>query len=274
MRIWHQGMHATNRVGGLRSKMEELAGAVADPGTEIDFFGLGAGRGEADRLAGVAVNYLYLHRLQVDQVIRNARQAEAEGYDAFICASLDDPGLQEVRTMVRIPAVGYGQTAMHVASMLGNRIAIIAFLPDYIALVEANIRQYSLERKFTPVIELDLTYQGLEDAFHDPTKFLEAFTASAKKAWAAGADIIIPGQAPINEALYFNGVTNVEGMSVLNTRALTIKFTEMMVRLKQLTGIDSSRRGYFGQHPPADLVKIAEDLFTGSGEDPKAASAG
>lgn len=269
MRIWHQGMNATNRIEGLRGKSEELAALVASPGTQVDFFGLGAARGIADRLAGQAVRYLYLHRLQVDQIIRNARQAQAEGYDAFIIGVLQDPGLREVRSIVGIPAVGYGETAMHVAGMLGSRFAIVAFNPDLFPLVEHNIRIYGLEHKAGPILDLGLSYEDIGNALSEPARFLDRFSTVARQALAAGADVIIPGQALLCELLYFNGVSRIDEAPVLNVRALTIQFAEMLVRLRQTTGLDISRRGYFSQRPPADLLDIAHTLYVAGTDDPK-----
>lgn len=260
-------MTTTDHVDGLRKRMDELVQQVARPDTAVDFMGLSAGPGGS--LKGVASNYLSLHRLQVDRVIANAQKAESQGYDAFISGSIDDPGLRECRTLVDIPVIGYGQTAMHVASMLGTKVAVVAFAPDYFPLIAENIAAYGLANRFVGIVNLGIGYTDLTRALEDPSVFVGPLDAATREAKARGADIIIPGQAPINEVLFANGLSTSNGLPILNTRALAIKFAELAVDMHRTVGFSPARTGYFGMRPARELIEQAQATYGHVAPDPE-----
>lgn len=58
-------------------------------------------------------------------IIQEILKAAQEGYDAVIPNCFADPGVAETRAVVNIPVVGPGQSALHIACMLGYRVGII-----------------------------------------------------------------------------------------------------------------------------------------------------
>src|SRR5262245_59181142 len=112
MRIWYQSLVDEGSAPGYFDGLMAHARKVARPGTEISLRGLPAGAYGEHAPADV-VTYPYLASLHMQFILDNALQAEAEGYDAFAVGSVQDPGLEEVRSLIDIPAVGYGESAMH-----------------------------------------------------------------------------------------------------------------------------------------------------------------
>jgi allantoin racemase len=51
------------------------------------------------------------------------------------------------------------------------------------------------------------------------------------------------------------GVSEVDGVPVLDAVAATVKAAEMMVGLRRATGVRPSRRGHFQARPPRDRVR-------------------
>ncbi len=64
--------------------------------------------------------------LTVPELLRNAMQAERDGFDALIVSCFSDPGMDAARELVSIPVLGSGICAMHVAALLGGRFSIMA----------------------------------------------------------------------------------------------------------------------------------------------------
>jgi allantoin racemase len=89
--------------------------------------------------------------LCLQDFLRKAKQAEAEGYDAVISNCFADPGVKAAREILSIPVVGAGEASMHFAASLGQRFSIISVLPNAISMIENLVSQYGLESKLASV---------------------------------------------------------------------------------------------------------------------------
>jgi Asp/Glu/hydantoin racemase len=65
------------------------------------------------------------------QTIRNAIQAEEQGYDAFAIGHFQEPGLIECRTAVEIPVIGLGEATMLYACTLGRTFGLVTINPVF-----------------------------------------------------------------------------------------------------------------------------------------------
>src|SRR5688572_31443119 len=92
----------------------------ASPGTEIGFEVIKA---TFFRHSNSQVNSLSAGPL----VAEVAQKAEADGYDAVVPFGTLDAGVELARNLVRIPVVGAGQSVMHLAAQLSNRLGVIAY---------------------------------------------------------------------------------------------------------------------------------------------------
>lgn len=61
----------------------------------------------------------------VPKIVNLARQLEQRGVEALFISCAADPGLMEVRQVVRIPVVGAGSAVAAVALNLGNRVGVL-----------------------------------------------------------------------------------------------------------------------------------------------------
>lgn len=73
------------------------------------------------------------HDLAIPEVLRLAKQAEAERNDAAIIWCAGDPGLESARELVDIPVVGPKQASLSIAMNLGN---IPVILPPPLPVLE------------------------------------------------------------------------------------------------------------------------------------------
>src|SRR5690606_30154654 len=83
---------------------------------------------------------------------------------------------------------------------------------------------------------------------------IDRFRRSARELIAQGADVIVPGEMPLNVLLAVNGVNRVDGVPVIDGLAVTIKMAEMLAELRQSTGLGATRHGFFGACPPRARV--------------------
>jgi Asp/Glu/hydantoin racemase len=263
MRIWEQGLVATYSLPGYKELILEHYAAYQRPGTEIIVHGVRDDVSEtAARIAGRAVNYAYLHRFHDTQIIENVRRAEREGYDAVIIGVLQDPGLREARSVVKMPVLGYGEVSMLTACMHGSRFTFVAINPDMDPLIRSMIREQGLEPRAAPTAYMDCGYQDLADAVAGrPERFLSAFKAAAQQAMRRhGVDVLLPGQTIIAELLWRAGIREVDGALVLDPRLPLLRMTEMLVDMRR-AGFDVSRRGFYWAKPPEDLERAVRAFY-------------
>ncbi|MBI4506694.1 MAG: hypothetical protein HY691_14260 [Chloroflexi bacterium] len=263
MRIWEQGLVATYALPGYKELILEHYAQFQRPGTEIVIHGVRDETGPAAaRIAGQAVNYAYLHRFHDNQILRNVQRAEREGFDAVIIGVLQDPGLQEARSLVDIPVLGYGEVSVHTACLLGSRFTFLAINPQMDALVRQRICEYGLHGRAAPTAYLRCGYQDLRDAVQGrPERFLEAFHEAARRAiHEQGVDVLLPGQTIIAELLWKAGITRLDDAVVLDPRLPLLRMAEMLVELRR-AGMGVARRGYLWAKPPAELMAAVRDFY-------------
>ncbi len=63
--------------------------------------------------------------IAVSKVVKLGREMEKEDLKALVISCADDPGLDELREVVRIPVIGAGSAAASLAISLGDRIGVL-----------------------------------------------------------------------------------------------------------------------------------------------------
>jgi Asp/Glu/hydantoin racemase len=255
MKIWHQSFTVLEDLGPYHEALKRHFAKVARPDTRIDLHGMQRGTYRSN-YPGTDIRHAafqYLHGLQF---MAAAVKAQQEGYDVFAISTLPDPALREIRALVDIPVVGYGESAMLTACMLGRKFGILLFIEDMDELLAENARNYGLESRFAGAAPVGFTFDDVLKGFDDPTDMIERFRKAARDLIARGADVIIPGEAPMNVLLAQNGVTEVDGVPVLDSLATWIKQAETLADLHRVCGIKACRKGYYHRLP--DPGRISE----------------
>ena len=194
--------------------------------------------------------YLCVEAPHQMQMFTNMLRAEREGYDAFAITCSEDPFLREGREMLAMPVIGITQTAFHYAALLGDQFAVIA--SSYI-LHERYRRMlvgYGLSGRCLPgPFLLNAREEEMARALADPGPGVDRFMAAARKAIDAGASMLVPLPAFIGTCLYKAGVTEIDGVVILDPVATLIKTAELLADL-QAAGVQPSRReGHFARVP-------------------------
>ena len=103
MRVWYQSLVEGNNPSYFEG-LAARARMVGRPGTEVDFVGLPPGT-YGGRAPAEVVVYPYLMSLHIQSILDNGLRAEAQGYDVFVVGSVQDPGMEEARSLLDIPVV-------------------------------------------------------------------------------------------------------------------------------------------------------------------------
>jgi len=257
LRIWYQSLFDAGRLPAYFSGMRRRARRLAREGVEVDFHGMAEGVYGGATPADV-VSYPYLASLHNQFILDNALRAEAEGCDVFAIGSVQDPALEEARSLVDIPVVGYGESAMHFACLLGGRFAFIAFGERFDEMLDLRAKRLGFADRALPTALMDVDF--VQVGAGSPV-LLKKFRESAKALIAQGAQVLIPGQLYLSEAIARAGLTRIDEVPVIDGLAATLKMAEAMADLKRF-GISVTRRGYAHARAPAPIVEHARKVHS------------
>jgi allantoin racemase len=253
MRIWHQSFTVIEHLPAYAERMRVHIAKVTRPDTEVVLHGVMPGTYPSE-YPGDDLAYAALFSMHGQQWIARALQAEQAGFDAYAMCTLPNPMLREVRTVVDIPVVGYGEACFHMASMLGHRFGMMIFIERMVPLYHEHLVQYGLASRCASIRGAGFTFHDVVEGFSNPAPMIDRFRESARRLIAEGADVIIPGEMPLNLLLATEGVSRVDGVPILDGLAITLSLSECMVDLKRTTGLSASRHGWFNAAPKRERV--------------------
>jgi len=254
MRIWHQSFTVLGDLPAYAETMKSHLRKVLRDDTEVVFHGQLDGTYPGS-YPGDDIAYASLYWMHGQQWVAAARAAERDGFDAYAMCTMPNPLIREIRSLVDMPVIGFGETCFHLASMLGQRFGVLLFIDRMIPLYREQLRAYGLAERCAGIRASGLSFRDVLAGYADPAPVITAFRAAARRMIAEdGADVIIPGEVPLNVLLAANGVNRVDDVPVVDGLACTMKMAEMMVELRRSTGLAQSRHGWFNAAPAKERV--------------------
>jgi allantoin racemase len=227
---------------------------VKDKATEITF------RFPKRGLTGLdAFMFSYIHHLGDREIFQAVVQAEREGFDAAMITCFHDPMLWDIRQAVDIPVVSIGESSLLLSTIMGNRFGLVTISPYTVHDAEENIARYGLREKSVGVEPVHEDGEGESMMLIDARPTIRSFQEAARRLIARGAEVIVPGcgltspalrLAPGAEEEYPNGLTEVDGVPVMDVFAAAIKMAETLVSLKKAGSSWISRKGLYAQATP------------------------
>jgi allantoin racemase len=215
------------------AKTLEQYTAAARSGTEVSVVSIESGP--------VSIESRCDKALSVPDTLAKAIQAEKEGVDAVICNCMCDTAVEEARELLSIPVIGPGETAMHVAALLGHRFSVIDILESWIPVVEEQAIQAGVERQLASVRAVNILVAELRDRARVVAAMVEQ---SVKAVRQDGAHVIIFGctgmaglATDVGEGLREKGIT---GVPVIDPAVVALKVAEALVDM----GLSHSKRTY------------------------------
>jgi allantoin racemase len=188
-----------------------------------------------------------LHRTTVAPLyLEQAVAGEAEGVDAVVPFGTLDLGVEEMRHVLNIPAIGTGRAGVQMARVLARRFAIIAYDYHHVVLYRKLLREWDgADADITSIraVDVSLTEQiGSSDVIR--TRFIEL----ARKAIdEEGAQLILPlGTMLVPGHLSAAEMSKELQTTVLDTQAIGLALAAALAR----TGFYPSREAYPSDEEP------------------------
>jgi Asp/Glu/hydantoin racemase len=253
MKIWHQSFTELDVLPAYREAMERHIRKVVLPDTEVVMHGVRPGTYPSN-YPGTDISYAALFAVHGTQWITQALKAQDEGFDAYAMCTLPNPYIREIRTLIDMPVVGYGEASFHMACQLGHRFGLMVFIDRMVPLYKEQIGIYGLSSRCAGVGPVGFSFHDVLKAWNAPAPLIARFEQSARALIAQGADVIVPGEMPLNILLATHGVTRVDGAPILDGIAVTLKMTEMQVQLRRSVGLGQSRQGWMNDQPDRQRV--------------------
>jgi allantoin racemase len=176
--------------------------------------------------------------LSVPGTVEMAIQTEKDNFDGMILGCFGDPGLEALREMVSIPVVGPGETAMHIAAMLGHRFSIVTVLDSVVPSMERLARVVGLDKKLASVRAVNVPVLDLRRNGEATTNRM--MEESRKAIQQDRADVIVLGCM----SMAFMGVSDKMqqslGIPVVNPALASLKVLEGLV----MAGLSHSKKAY------------------------------
>jgi len=218
--------------------------------------------------------YRYLDHLASIMVYFAPANAEQEGFDAVGINCFEDPMLWQVRQALNIPVIGIGESSMLFATLMGYKFGIVHISPYNIPETEEHLVKYGLKDRCVGMRPIaDWADTGAQDGLTDSNLTIEAFITTARELIAAGAEVIIPGcslmsptvrLAPGAEKKYPNGLTEIDGVAIVDVLGQAIKLAETLVALNKGGSAWISRKLLFAQ-PSEHVLQLGKILTDNPG---------
>jgi allantoin racemase len=248
-KIWFQGATDKVHMAPYIAKVEAHLKSILEPGFEPTF--------HTTTPPATTTHAITEFRI-ARNLIRNAVEAEKQGYAAMAITHFQDAGLAEVKSVVDIPVLGLGETTLFHACTLGRKLGLVTINPVFIPWHEDQVIRYGLRQRVVGVRAVNASVKDFIDAFASQ----EAFER-LKPLWErecrilldAGADVIVPaGGLPM---MLFGG-TEMDRAPIINGVTLIAKSAEMAIKLRRLGLWKVSRRSNFVKPPDKALKEFLE----------------
>jgi len=273
IRIWHQSFTVLDQLPAYESRLHEHFRKVARPDTEVVLHGMHP-QTYRTNYPGTDIRYGYMQYLHGQQFVMGGIAAEEAGFDAYALMTIPEPALRETRSLIDIPVVGYGESSMLTARMLGERMGVLLFIEQMAPIIEENAARIGLAAKFGGARFVGFTFDDVLKAYEEPSSLLEHFHTAARALIKDGVDVIIPGEAPLCALLMKHGISRVDNAPVVDALGATVKMAESMVDLRRSSGLAPARGGYFTDTPPRERIKELIELYGMTHLWPETGSAG
>jgi allantoin racemase len=184
-------------------------------------------------------------------LVKKAIEAEDRGFDAVMTVCLYDFGVEAARHVVDIPVVATGAATCHVASLMVDRVGVLAPTTAGIPITYKVLRNNGLQgNRVAPIRGVDLPVQDLWNRKDElKTKILSMFQKTVEE----GAQVCwIQGSLLIPFAISAQDVQKELTVPVLDPIGIGVKMCELLVGV----GYKNSRACYpFTCRPnPKDLL--------------------
>jgi|LGVF01.1.fsa_nt_gb allantoin racemase len=127
--------------------------------------------------------------LSRDELIKEAINAEKEGYHGIYIDCFTEPGVEIIREIVDIPVVGAFAPALLTANLIATKYSIITISPDVVPIFEDYIRMIGQKTNIVSIKNVSLNVSDMMKI----DMALKHLTIESERAIEEGAEAIILG---------------------------------------------------------------------------------
>lgn len=207
---------------------------------DVSFVGAGSTITLADSYYDMAIMEL--------AVIQAGIQAQEDGFDAVCINTVSDSGLAALRSRLSIPVLSPGQSAFHVASMLGHKFSILTMWERWFPLYRKTLKEYGLESRVASIRAIEVRPDTVELlSGKEDIVFARLEETALKAIREDGADVIVLGSTTMHQSHAY--LASKLPVPVLNPGVIAYKLCEMFLDL----GLTHSKKAY----PSPETLKDA-----------------
>ncbi len=253
MRIWHQSLTVLGDLPAYEARMQAHIRIMVRTGTEVVLHGMLPGTYPAN-YPGDDIAYRFFFTMHSMQWAVHALNAETGGFDAFAVCTLPDPLLTELRSLLEMPVVGCGEACFRLAARSNRRFGMLLFIDRMAERYREQVAALSLAERCVGVEPVGFRFNDVLGAFDRAGPLIDKFRIAARRMIAAGAAAIVPGEIPLNVMLAPEGVTEVDGVPLIDSLGATLRQAEAMVDIRAATGQLRRPEGWSTSAPPRERV--------------------
>lgn len=203
------------------------------------------------------LEYEFYEHVAIHNIIKLSVEAEKNGCDAIVIGCFYDPGLREVRELVKIPVVGVCEASLQVASSLSaGKYSILVGRQKWIPKMADNARIYGYDSRIASWRILNLTVPDM----HDKEKTQVAILREAKAAVDEDrAEVVCLGCTGM--AGQAKKAQETLGIPVLDPVLIGLKVAELRAILWKRFGISHSKIGGYEPPPYDELAPIYKKVY-------------
>jgi len=206
------------------------------------------------------IDYYAPKQLVQVEILRAAKQAERDGFDALIIGCVYDPALTEARELLDIPVVGPLEASIAFSRAFGHSYAVVTDHHKAVPELRDRIRIYGAEANCRAVEAIDWF---VEDMIGDTAAVAKDIHDMAREVMVrTGAETVIVGctiVAACFEKACLDGA-DLNDLSIINPNVLAVKMAESLVALQRAGQYRMSRAAYYQRlddHNPAEAADVA-----------------
>ena len=193
-------------------------------------------------------------------VLEAGMRAEEEGFDAVCINTVSDSGLYALRARLKVPVIGPGQAAFHMACTLGHKFSVLTMWEPWFPLYRKTLKEYGLEHRLASIRHID-TRPDVQEllAGKEEIVFGKLEEAGRRAIEEDGADVLVLGSTTMHQSHRY--LQEKLPVPVINPGLVAYKLCELCLEL----GLTHSKRAF----PSPELIQDAALFPPGTPTPPK-----
>lgn len=171
--------------------------------------------------------------MSILSLIREIRKGDGAGFDGFVVACFDDPGIDACREVARGPVLGICEAAMKAASMIATSFSVVTTLPRSVPIIEDLAMKYGMDRYCRRVRAANFPVLALEEENGEARQTVLREILRAVE--ADGCEAVILGCAGMTDLT--DWLTEKAGVPVIDGVGVAVKMVEALIG----AGLDTSK---------------------------------